>query len=210
MPRVRLVIADDHTIVSEGLSLILQEDFDVVGIVSDGRAMLEAARGLRPDVIVADVSMPLLNGLDALRELRSEGLASKVVILTMHKDAMLAQDAFRAGAAGYVLKSSAGDELITALHEVCAGRTYVTPSIAKDLIHSLLGGNQTVVTRLTLRQRQVLQLVAEGKTMKETAAVLRISVRTAESHKYDMMHTLGMDSTAQLIQYAIREHIIIP
>jgi DNA-binding NarL/FixJ family response regulator len=210
MQGIRLLLADDHVMVAEGLSFIVKQAFHLVGVVNDGRSMLEAVRNLRPDVIVADISMPVLNGLDALRELRSRGFTTKVIILTMHNDAALAREAFRAGASGYLLKSSAGEELIGAVNEVYAGRVYITPLIAKDLIVGLLNGNETSAVSLTQRQRQVLQLIAEGKTMKEVATVLSISVRTAESHKYDMMHALGIESTAQLIQYGLREHIVIP
>ena len=131
MPRIRLLIADDHPIVSEGLSFILKDHFDVVGMVGDGHAMVEATRRLQPDVIIADVSMPLLNGVDALREIRREGLQSKVLILTMHKDAALAQDAFRAGASGFLLKASPSEELVSAIHEVAAGRAYILRSSPK-------------------------------------------------------------------------------
>ena len=210
MQGIRLLLADDHVMVAEGLSFVVKQAFNLVGVVNDGRTMLEAVRNLRPDIIIADISMPVLNGLDALRELRSRGFTTKVIILTMHNDAALAREAFRAGASGYLLKSSAGEELIGAVNEVYAGRVYITPLIAKDLITGLLNNNEASAVNLTQRQRQVLQLIAEGKTMKEVASVLSISVRTAESHKYDMMHALGIESTAQLIQYGIREHIVIP
>src|ERR1700752_5403234 len=138
MQGIRLLLADDHVMVAEGLSCIIKQTFNLVGVVNDGRTMLEAVRNLHPDVIVADISMPVLNGLDALRELRSRGFSTKVIILTMHNDAALAREAFRAGASGYLLKSSAGEELIGAVNEVYAGRVYITPLIAKDLIVGLL------------------------------------------------------------------------
>jgi DNA-binding NarL/FixJ family response regulator len=207
MTRAKVLLADDHTIVTEGLTSLLEKSFDLVGTVSDGRAMVEAARRLRPDVIIADISMPLLNGLDAVRRLKKEGLASKVIFLTMHSDKALATEAFRGGASGYLLKSSAGDELVSAINQVLLGRAYVTPLIAKDLISILIESSQPSSdsnAKLTPRQREVLQLIAEGRTMKEIAAELKISTRTAESHKYEMMQTLGVQSTAELIQYAIK------
>jgi DNA-binding NarL/FixJ family response regulator len=207
MSKTRVLLADDHTIVAEGLRSLLEGEFEFVGTVGDGRALLDAARNLNPDVIVADISMPLLNGLDAARQLKRDGVAAKIVFLTMHSEAQLAAEAFRAGASGYVLKSSAGEELIAAIHEVAKGRAYVTPLITKDILSFLMGaarqGRQPAV-KLTPRQREVLQLVAEGRTMKEVASILNISARTVESHKYDMMESLGVQTNAELVQYAIK------
>jgi len=207
MSKTRVLLADDHTIVAEGLRSLLESEFEFVGTVGDGRALLEAARNLKPDVIVADISMPLLNGLDAARQLKRDGVKAKIVFLTMHAEAQLAAEAFRAGASGYVLKSSAGEELIAAIHEVAKGRAYVTPLITKDVLSFLMGaarqGRQPAV-KLTPRQREVLQLVAEGRTMKEVASILNISVRTVESHKYEMMEALGVQTNAELVQYAIK------
>lgn len=211
MKRARVLLADDHTIVAEGLASLLEDDFDLIGQVRDGRALVEAARKLRPDVIVSDISMPLLNGLDAVRQIRRAGLPSKLVILTMHADIHLATEAVRAGATGYVLKQSAGEELITAIREVLKGRTYITPLIATDVIGTLVDERNAPARRpvsLTPRQREVLQLVAEGRTMKEIAGILGISTRTAESHKYQMMAALGVATTAELVQYAIRIGVI--
>lgn len=207
MSRARVLLADDHTIVAEGLESLLGDEFDLVGSVRDGAALVEAARRLRPEVIVTDVSMPVLNGLDAIRELRRQGIVAKVVVLTMHADAQLASEAFRAGAAAYVLKHSAGDELIAAVREVLRGRTYVTARIAKDVQAALAESDRRPAARsmrLTSRQRQVLQLVAEGRTMKEIAAALNVSARTAESHKYQMMQALGARTTADLVRYAVQ------
>jgi DNA-binding NarL/FixJ family response regulator len=207
MSKTRVLLADDHTIVAEGLRSLLEGEFEFVGTVGDGRALLEAARNLKPDVIVADISMPLLNGLDAARQLKRDGVKAKIVFLTMHAEAQLAAEAFQAGASGYVLKSSAGEELIAAIHEVAKGRAYVTPLITKDVLSFLMGvarqGRQPAV-KLTPRQRQVLQLVAEGRTMKEVASILNISARTVESHKYEMMEALGVQTNAELVQYAIK------
>jgi DNA-binding NarL/FixJ family response regulator len=207
MGKTRVLLADDHTIVAEGLRSLLEGEFEFVGTVGDGRALLDAARNLKPDVIVADISMPLLNGLDAARQLKRDGVTAKIVFLTMHAEAQLAAEAFRAGASGYLLKSSAGEELITAIHEVVKGRAYVTPLITRDVLSFLLqAGSHTdrLSIKLTPRQREVLQLVAEGRTMKEIASILNISVRTVESHKYEMMEALHVQTNAELVQYAIK------
>lgn len=207
MSKTRVLLADDHTIVAEGLRSLLEDEFEFVGTVGDGRALLDAARNLKPDVIVADISMPLLNGLDAARQLKRDGVTAKIVFLTMHAEAQLAAEAFRAGASGYLLKSSAGEELIAAIHEVVKGRAYVTPLITKDVLSFLMGAarqpDQPAV-KLTPRQREVLQLIAEGRTMKEVASILNISARTVESHKYEMMEALGVQTNAELVQYAIK------
>ena len=211
MSKTRVLLADDHTIVAEGLRSLLEGEFEFVGTVGDGRALLDAARNLKPDVIVADISMPLLNGLDAARQLKRDGVTAKIVFLTMHAEAQLAAEAFRAGASGYVLKSSAGEELIAAIHEVAKGRAYVTPLITKDVLSFLMDaarqGRQPAV-KLTPRQREVLQLLAEGRTMKEIATVLNISPRTVAFHKYEMMVQLKLTTTAELVQYAVKHHIV--
>jgi DNA-binding NarL/FixJ family response regulator len=206
----KVLIADDHTIVAQGLELILRESFDFIGTVTDGRALLEAAERLKPDVIVADISMPLLNGLDATRQLKSSGNHAKVVILTMHADAHLASEAFRAGASAFVLKQSAGEELVKAINEILQGRAYLTPLIAKDMITVLMEGKGEPggEVKLTTRQREVLQLIAEGRTMKEVAGILNISSRTAETHKYEIMEVLSVRTTAELVQHAIRLRLI--
>jgi two-component system, NarL family, response regulator NreC len=180
----------------------LQGHVDLVGIVGDGR-LLEVARELRPDVIVADITMPLLSGLEALRRLTAARLDAKVIFLTMHADAQLATAALRAGASGYMLKHSAGEELITAIQEVLQGRTYLTPLIAKDVITSLMAPEKQATVTLTPRQREVLRLIAEGRRMKEIAATLQLSTRTVETHKYEMMRALGVQNTAELVRYAI-------
>jgi DNA-binding NarL/FixJ family response regulator len=207
MSKTRVLLADDHTIVAEGLRSLLEGEFEFVGTVGDGRALLDAAQKLKPDVIVADISMPLLNGLDAARQLKRDGVTAKIIFLTMHTEAQLAAEAFRAGASGYVLKSSAGEELITAIHEVIKGRAYVTPLITRDVLSFLMDAarrTEQSAVRLTPRQREVLQLIAEGRTMKEIASILNISVRTVESHKYEMMEALGVQTNAELVQYAIK------
>ncbi len=201
------MIADDHAVVAEGLQALLRDTFDLVGTVHDGRALLDAVEQLRPDVIVTDISMPLLNGLDAIRRIRARNADAKVVVLTMHRETELAADAFRAGASGYLLKVSPGEELIMAIRHAAQGRAYVTSLLAKDLITLLIEAGKAPAaggSPLTPRQREVLQLIAEGRTMKEVAGILHISPRTAESHKYEIMQALGVKTTADLIQYAIR------
>jgi DNA-binding NarL/FixJ family response regulator len=209
MPRTTILLAEDHTVVAEGLQALLKDAFDLAGIAHDGRELLKLAEELRPDVIVTDISMPNLNGLEAIRQIKSRLPGARIVVLTMHRDTQLAVEAFRAGASGYMLKVSPSEELITAIREVALGRVYVTTLLSKDLFTLLLeAASRQDVSPLTGRQREVLQLVAEGRTMKEVAAALQISPRTAESHKYDIMQALGITTTAELIQYAVRNKLI--
>ena len=206
MRRARVLLADDHTIVAEGLKSLLQEHYDLVGTVTDGHQLISTARNVKPDVIVTDVSMPVLGGLEALRRLKAEGLDAKVIFLTMHADARMATEAFREGASGFVLKQGAGEELITAIEDVLNGRTYLTPRLTKDVFTSLAANPSEQVT-LTPRQREVLRLLADGKRMKEIAAILGLSTRTVETHKYEMMQTLGVSSTAELVRYALKHGV---
>ncbi len=210
MPKTRVLLADDHTLVAEGLKSLLKDVFDLVGVVHDGHALLESAEQLRPDVIVTDISMPLLNGLDAVKQIRASRPETRVIILTMHRDTHLAAAAFRAGVSGYLLKVSPGEELVKAIREVAQGRSYVTTLLAKDLINLLMDNTtpRENESPLTPRQREVLQLIAEGRTMKEVAGLLNISPRTAESHKYDIMQALGVQTTAELIQCAMRMRLV--
>lgn len=209
MAKTRVLLADDHAILAEGLVTLLKADFDLVGVVSDGLALVNAVETLQPEVIVTDLSMPKMNGLDAVREIRARHPDAKIIILTMHRDPHLAADAFRAGVSGYLLKISSSDELITAIREVALGRSYVTTLMAKSLIGTLMtSGPASQDSVLTPRQHEVLQMVAEGKTMKEVASALNISVRTAESHKYEIMQVLGVKTTAALIQYALRNKLL--
>jgi DNA-binding NarL/FixJ family response regulator len=206
-----VLLADDHTIVAEGLEGLLKDRFKLVGTVRDGRALLAAADHLRPDVIVTDICMPLLNGLDAVRQIKISLPRTKVVVLTMHADPHLAVQAFRNGASAYLLKVSSGEELVRAIDEVLQGRVYLSSLISKDLIGLLLEANRDLAvekSQLTPRQREVLQLIAEGRTMKDIASILNISRRTAETHKYDMMESLGVDTTATLIRYALRLKLV--
>jgi DNA-binding NarL/FixJ family response regulator len=211
MALTTVLLADDHTIVAEGLEGLLKDRFKLVGTVRDGRALLAAADHLRPDVIVTDICMPLLNGLDAVRQIKISLPKTKVVVLTMHADPHLAVQAFRAGASAYLLKVSSGEELVRAIDEALRGRVYLSSLISKDLISVLLEAKGDLAvgkSQLTPRQREVLQLIAEGRTMKDIASILNISRRTAETHKYGMMEKLGVDTTASLVQYAIRLKLV--
>ncbi len=206
----RVLLADDHAIVAAGLRRLLEPEVELVGTVEDGRALLEAAKELRPDVIVVDISMPLLNGLEAARRIKAADPAAKIVFLTMHSDADLARAAFQAGAQGYVLKRCAAEELITAIREVSLGRAYVTPLVAKDVLQSFMKGapEPEVSARLTPRQREVLQLITEGRSMKETAAILKVSAKTVEFHRYKIMKALDLHTTAELTRYAIKRGFV--
>jgi DNA-binding NarL/FixJ family response regulator len=205
MLRSKVLLADDHTIVAQGLGRLLQDEFDLVATVANGLDLLAVARETRPDVIVADVSMPGLSGLDALRRLRADGIHIKVIFLTMHADPSLASEGLRAGASGYLLKHNAGDELIQAIREVLVGGVYLTPLLATDIVKALAAPQTLSARNLTPRQRQVLNLVAEGRSIKEIAVRLRLSRRTVETHKYALMDALGLHTTAELIRFAI-EH----
>jgi DNA-binding NarL/FixJ family response regulator len=207
MTRARVLLADDHTVVAEGLRILLAPHFDVLGIVSDGRELVSIAMALDPDVVVLDISMPSLNGIEAARQLRSARLRAKMVFLTMHREVAYAVRALEAGAAGFVLKHSAASELVTAIQEALKGGKFISPQIAGDVLDSMRSGTPAGVTasdELTPRQREVLQLVAEGRSAKQIAAALRISRRTAEFHKARLMATLGVHNTAELIQFAMR------
>ncbi len=209
--RPRVLLADDHRIVIDGLCGLLAAEFDLCGTAADGLALVEQAKALRPDVIVADVSMPLLNGIDAIRKLRAEGVTAKAVMLTMHPDVTYLSRALDAGASGYVLKHAASDELIEAIREVLRGGTFISPGIRTPSVTDLLDQTRRhlkPVIELTGRQREVLQLLAEGKSAKEIGAILDISPRTVETHKYKMMDDLGVKTTAQLIQHAIKLGLI--
>ena len=208
--RIRVLIAEDHTLVAAGLEALLKDTFDLVGIVNDGRQLLESTELLKPDVIVTDITMPQLNGIDAIRQIHSRFPAMRIIALTMHRDTQLAVEALRGGAAGYMLKVSPAEELLTAIREVAQGRTYITTLLSGDLISVLLAGGQPAdnSSLLSIRQREVLQLIAEGLTMKEVATTLQISPRTAESHKYEIMEILGLTTTAELIRYAIRTGLV--
>ena len=209
--RPRVLLADDHLIVAEALKSLLAPEFDLVGVVEDGRALVEAAGKLRPDVIVADVTMPHLNGIDALVQLRQSGDRVPVVFLTMHRDVSFARRALDAGASGFVLKHSAPAELLSALRAALEGKTYLTPQLAAEVLEALKQGPAQAgdpIASITPRQREVLQLLAEGHPAKEIAAKLSISSRTVEFHKYQMMETLGLRTNAELIHFAIKHGLV--
>jgi DNA-binding NarL/FixJ family response regulator len=211
MKKARVILADDHKIVVEGLRGLLQVEFDLVGTAENGLELVEVAGRLRPDVIVTDISMPLLNGIDAVRKLKEAGVESKVVFLTMHPDVVFATRAIEAGASGYVLKHSAPDELITAIHEALRGRTFISGSLRSPALEQFLDPTRRharTTLDLTGRQREVLQLLAEGKSAKEIAAILNISPRTVETHKYKIMDDSGVRTTAELVQYAIKHGLV--
>jgi DNA-binding NarL/FixJ family response regulator len=210
MRRPRVLLADDHRLLREAFAQLLEPGCDVVGAVADGRALLAAAPKLRPDVVVLDIAMPLLNGLDTARQLKRLMPEVKVIFLTVSEDPDVAAEAFRAGASGYLLKNSAASELLQAIEEVSQGRSYVTPLATRGLVDNFLDepGSKKRAGELSLRQREVLQLLAEGHTMKEAARILNISARTVAAHKYGIMEELGIKSSAELIQFAVRQHIV--
>ena len=210
MHKPRVILADDHTMVREGIALLLPSDVELVATVADGRELVEAARRLRPDVVVADLTMPGMGGLDALRQLRSEGLETRFIVLTVHADPAIAAEALQAGAAGFVVKHAAGEELLQALRQALAGRTYLTSLVSGDVVRRLARGEHAPGSTLTARQREVLRLLAEGQRVKEIAATLGISVRTVETHKYEIMHQLEVDNTVDLVKFAIRHGIVSP
>jgi DNA-binding NarL/FixJ family response regulator len=208
MPRPNILIADDHTMVVEGLVHLLKDQFEIVGTVPDATQLIDAARRLKPDVVITDVTMPGASGIEALRTLIAEGLAAKVIVLTMHADAELATEAMRAGASGFVLKHAAGEELLTAIQDVLQGRIYLTPAVTREVFARMSDPGRTAASRLTPRQREVLRLIAEGRRMKEIGTILNLSTRTVEGHKYEMMQVLGVQSTAELVRYAIQHRLI--
>ncbi len=208
--RRRVLLADDHTLLLEAFEKLLKPDYIVVGAVSDGRALLSAAAELKPDVIVLDIAMPLLNGLDAARQIKKAMPKVKLIFLTMNEDPNVANDAFRAGASGYLLKTSAFSELSKAIKEALCGRSYVTPVITQGMLESFIRqpDDDRDAPKLTLRQREVLQLLAEGRSMKEAAKILNVTPRTVAFHKYRMMEQLNLKNNTDLIQYALRECIV--
>jgi DNA-binding NarL/FixJ family response regulator len=207
----RVVLADDHAILTEGLKALLEAEFQIVAIVNNGRAAIRAVRDFNPAVIILDISMPLLNGIDTAREIRKFDPKIKIVFLSMHPDRAYVEEAFRAGASGYVIKHSASIDLLFAIRRVLLGRTYVTPGVAGSEVDAVPGGVRRArkpSAQLTARQREVLQLLAEGRSAKEAAAILNLSSRTVEFHKYRIMQQLGLQTIAQLTQFAIKHKII--
>ena len=209
MNRTRILLADDHRMLLDALVSLLAKDFEVVGVVRDGGALIEMAGRLRPDIIVLDISMPEVDGIDAARILQKEGNRAKILFLSMYADLPLVEEAFRTGASGYMLKEGGVDELVKAIQCVSRGGTYVTPLLG-DLMSSLLtaGPQKCREAILTSRQLEILRLLAEGHTMKEVGQMLNITTRTTESHKYEIMRNLGVKTTAELIRYAIRINLV--
>jgi DNA-binding NarL/FixJ family response regulator len=209
--RPRVLLADDHLLVAEALTSLLDPEFELVGVVENGRQLIEAAGRLHPDVIIADITMPHLNGIDALIRLREEGDQVPVVFLTMHRDVTFARRALDAGASGFVLKHSASVELVAALRAALQGKIYLTPQIAGEVLEAMKPGDVRAadpVDALTPRQREVLQLLAEGRAAKEIATILSISTRTVEFHKYQMMETLDLHTNAELVHFAIKHGLV--
>ncbi len=209
--RPRILVADDHTLVAELCRNLLEREFDVVGIVANGRAMVRAAADLKPDVIVVDIAMPILNGLDAGQQVKEVLPAVKLIFLTMNSDIALVAEAFRRGASGYLVKTCAASEMLNAVRDVLGGKSYISRTICKDELNDLRRTERLPVEedeRLTERQREVLQLLAEGKVMKEVGAILNMTTRTVAFHKYRIMETLGARSNAELVRYAVRNHVV--
>lgn len=209
---VRVLLVDDHQVVREGLKALLErEQFNVVAEASDGRDAIRQAQTVRPDVALIDLSMPKLNGFDAAQEIMRASPGTKVVALTVHTEDAYVMSALRSGIKGYVLKSQAGADLVHAIQEVARGLTYLSPVISTAVVEAFLGKRpETIAERLSSREREVLQLVAEGKTTKEAAAILGVSAKTAESHRMRVMSKLGIHETASLVRYAIRRGLIEP
>ena len=210
---VRILLADDHQILLEGLTQVLEDTFEVVACATSGRELVSLALRHKPDVVVTDIGMPDLDGIEAIRQIRHAGLVIKVIFLTMLSDAAIALRAFQTvdESVGYVIKNSAGNELVLAIQEVLAGRTYITPRITNDVLHACLRNVnvQRPASGLTPRQAEVLRLIAQGKTMKQVASALNISTRTAEAHKYQTMQVLGVKTVAELVQYAIQQGLVM-
>lgn len=208
MRKPRILLADDHALVLEGFRRILEGHYELVGTVGDGRALLEAAKTMHPDIVILDISMPLLNGIDAAAQLKKICPKAKIIIMTMHADTEYVRSAFEAGASAYVLKRSAVDELEQAIRAVLEGHSYITPLITKELVDVFLATGSEKSGGLTPRQREVLQHLAEGRTAKEIANLLNITSRTVEFHKGQIMDHLNLRTTADLIKYALTHGIV--
>lgn len=209
--RSRILIADDHILIAELCQKLLEKEFSVVGIVSDGHALVDAAAKLRPDIVVIDVAMPILNGLDAGRRVKELLPAVKIIYLSMNSDIEVVAEAFRCGANGYLLKTCAAAEIVLAIRYALSGQRYMSSALPREAISFLQRQDKELTNedeRLTPRQREVLQLLAEGKLMKEVGGILNMSTRTVAYHKYRMMELLGARSTADLVKYAVRYNVI--
>jgi DNA-binding NarL/FixJ family response regulator len=211
MGQPRVLLADDHTMVVEAFRKLLEPEFEIVGTVADGRTLVNIAPGLKPDVIVLDIGMPLMNGMEAGKELKQLLPRTKLIALTMIEDYELAAEALRSWASGYLLKKSAGSELVKAIREALKGKSYVTPKVAQELLDRFVRDpRHDREKELTPRQRQVLQLLAEGRTMKETADFLHVTPRTVAFHKYRIMEEFGLKTNSDLVKFAIRERVVSP
>jgi DNA-binding NarL/FixJ family response regulator len=207
--KARVLLADDHTLVAEAFKRLLEPEFEVVGTVGDGRALLRVAPELKPDVVLVDLNMPLLNGLDASEQLKQLLPRTKIIVLTMNEDAEIAHETLRTWASGYLLKKSAGSELLKAVREVLNGAKYVTPALEDELAELISTDSRPEAARaLTPRQREVLQLLAEGHTMKEAAAILNVATRTVAFHKYRIMHEFGLENNSDLLRLAIKQRLV--
>jgi DNA-binding NarL/FixJ family response regulator len=207
--KARVLLADDHTLVAEAFKRLLEPEFEVVGTVGDGRALLRVAPELKPDVVLVDLNMPLLNGLDASEQLKQLLPRTKIIVLTMNEDAEIAHETMRTWASGYLLKKSAGSELLKAIREVLNGAKYVTPALEDELAELISTDSRPEAARaLTPRQREVLQLLAEGHTMKEAAAILNVATRTVAFHKYRIMHEFGLENNSDLLRLAIKQRLV--
>jgi DNA-binding NarL/FixJ family response regulator len=208
--RTRILIADDHNLVAEACGRLLEPEFEVAGIVNNGRTLIEAATQLKPDIVILDVGMPELNGIDAGDQLKRSMPSIKLLYLTVNTAPEVAAEAFRHGASGYIVKQCAASELVTAVHRVLKGESYLSPLVTKDIVDFLLRSGTTLSEdkQITARQREVLQLLAEGMSMKQVASVLNLKPGTVAFHKYRIMQTLGLKSNAELLHYAIRHHLI--
>jgi DNA-binding NarL/FixJ family response regulator len=213
MKRIRVLLADDHPLVLAGLRSLLETECDVVGVVNDGRSLVEEARRLKPDVMVVDIGLPLLNGMDAARQVKKELPDTRILFLTMHDNPAYLKDALAAGASGYVLKTSAREELLGAVQDAARNRIHVSPGFGEEIVEQFERHPRSVSAShslLTARQREILQLVAEGRTAKEIADLLNISLQTVAFHKYQIMNKLGLRTTAELTKYAIQEGLVLP
>ncbi len=216
MKKIRILLAEDHILVGEGLSKLLEKDFALIGTASDGRALVQMVKDHTPDIAIIDITLPLLNGLEAARQIKKHEPHTKIIFLTMHSEDKFVQEAFKAGGLGYILKQSATTELVFAIHEVNQGRTYISPSVAQVMVSQALNPTLspspdnfgTNPTDLTQRQMEILQLVAEGKSNKEIALILNLAVKTIEFHKTRIMQTLGCTTSAELTKYALIHGII--
>lgn len=207
--RLSIILAEDHTIVLEGLRALLEkEGFDVVGVAGDGRSAVDLARRFRPDIAILDIAMPALNGIDGAREITRVSPDTRTIILTVHEEKQYVVEALRAGVSGYLLKTKAASDLVQAIKEVSRGAIYISPGLSRDAVRSIMDNEDLKIDPLSTREREVVQLIAEGKTTREVGVILGISVKTAESHRTRIMEKLDIHETATLVRYAIRQGVI--